>query len=130
MSNNNPNPIIFSRLRRRFVKISQACWRRLNFWPYFLAVEPVPLSAPPKSITTVGDAEAALRNIASFMFTVFIILVVIFALFAAFLYLLASGSEDRLKQAKTVLIYVIVAVVIALIAASLPDLIGNIIGVR
>jgi hypothetical protein len=48
---------------------------------------------------------------------------VVFILYAAFLYLISQGSDERISTAKKVLIYAIVALVVAVLAASVPRLV-------
>ena len=48
-----------------------------------------------------------------------------FGLYAAFLFLTAGGSPEKLKKAKDMLIYTIVAISVAIIAFGLPRIVGN-----
>jgi len=83
--------------------------------------------SPPTDIIGSGeDLEGVLETVRDWFFTIFLILAVIFLIWAAFLYLTAAGSEDKVKKAKTALVYSIVAIAVALLAGSLPSLIANV----
>jgi hypothetical protein len=110
----------------RRIKNPRALWliATVVFLPPALA------ATPAEPITSESDVINALGNVAGFMFNVFLGLAVIFVIFAAFLYLTATGDTNRLNQAKNVLIYSIVAIVIALLAGGVTTLVQNIIGVK
>lgn len=81
---------------------------------------PTPISSP-------GDFITLLGTVASWMFTIFLALAVLFLIYAAFLYLTAAGNESRVGNAKNVLIYSVVAIVIALLAGGIVPLIRGVI---
>lgn len=77
-------------------------------------------------IDTPEKVEGLFNTIADWFFTVFLIVAVIGLIYTAFMYLTAAGDMDKIKKARTSLVYSIVAIVIALLAGSMPDLIENI----
>lgn len=58
--------------------------------------------------------------------TIFWILVVVLLIYAAYLYLAAGASGGKTDQAKTVIKYAVVAMIIAMVATSIPYLIRSI----
>ena len=85
---------------------------------------------PTKPITTAGQVTEVINRVASFLFAVFIALAVVFLIVAALFYLTAAGNEEQVKKAKNILVYAIVAIVIALIAGGVTTFIGDILGTR
>ena len=83
---------------------------------------------PPKNITSISNFVTVLQTVLGWMFTIFLILAVVMIIWAAFIYLTAGGEEEKLGKAKSILIYAVVAVVVALVAAGLPNIVGSLIG--
>ena len=84
-----------------------------------------PLTTPP--IADLAGVESLLTEILGWINTFFYIIASIFILFAAFQYLTAAGDEEKVKKAKNMLIYAVIAIAIALFAGGLDVLIENII---
>lgn len=82
----------------------------------------------PTPITEPQDFIDLLGTIASWLFTIFIALAVLFFVYAAFVYLTAAGNESRVASAKNILIYSVVAVIIALLAGGVVPFVRGIIG--
>lgn len=81
-------------------------------------------------ITRVGPGTAGglldlLRAIVRYVYIGFFILAVLFILYAAFLYLTAAGSDEAIGKAKKVLIYAVVAIIIAFLAVGFETIIGT-----
>ncbi|MEK7193193.1 MAG: hypothetical protein AAB652_00170 [Patescibacteria group bacterium] len=74
-------------------------------------------------LNDVTDVEKLLCRIFGYVFTIFIILSLIMTLWAAFLYLTAGGEPEKIKTAGRTLMYVAVAVAVALIARGFPRII-------
>lgn len=87
----------------------------------------VPTGAPqPIELSGPEDIVAILNNIAGWLFTIFFVLAVIFFIYAAFLYLTAAGNDDRVKSAKNILIYGVVAIVVALLAGGIAFFVSGV----
>lgn len=86
--------------------------------------------APPPdvTITSVGGVIGLLLRILDLARTIFWIVAVAMILWAAFLYLTAGGAPEKVTKANATLRYAIVAIVVALIATSLPFLVRSLIG--
>ena len=89
------------------------------------AAKVAPSTTPP--IEDLADVESLLTAILGWINTFFYIIASIFILFAAFQYLTAAGDEEKVKKAKNMLIYAVIAIAIALFAGGLDVLIENII---
>ena len=81
---------------------------------------------PTDILDTPEKAVGILNTVAGWLFTILFALAVVMIIYAAFLYLTAAGSPDRINSAKSILIYAIVAIVIALVAGGIPTLIEGI----
>jgi len=90
---------------------------------------PVALAAPlPKPITSLQQIIDKITLASEWLFGFIVVIAVVFLLYAAFLYLTAGGNEEKLKQAKNIIIYVVVAIVVALVAAGVVNIVQNFIG--
>ena len=97
----------------------------------FLAtlLAPVALAAPlPKPITSLQGIIDKITLASEWFLGFIVVIAVVFLLYAAFLYLTAGGNEEKLKQAKNIIIYVVVAIVVALVAAGVVNIVQNFIG--
>jgi len=76
-------------------------------------------------ITSISDVERILLFILNWLRTIFFILAALFLILAAFKYLTAQGDEEKVKGAKTMLIYSIVGIAVALLATSIVPVLRN-----
>ncbi len=86
-----------------------------------VTINPVP---PPESDAGITDLNVVLQllvNLLGYVQALFWIAAVFFGLYAAFLYLTAQGDGEKVSKANHMLIYVVVAVVVAVIAYSIPQ---------
>ena len=75
-----------------------------------------------------GISNFITNVIGGWLFGLLTALAVIFILFAAYLYLTAGGDDEKIKKAKSMIIYALVAVAIGLLARALVGLISTAIG--
>ncbi len=80
---------------------------------------------PPCPVTSVEGIFELLTKIFGFFFGVVVALSSIFLLYAAFQYVIARGDEGRIEKAKSIIIYAVVALVIAAIAYAVPTIVAN-----
>jgi hypothetical protein len=66
-----------------------------------------------------------LSNIISIAFYILMFLAVLFIIFAAFKYLTAQGNPENLETAQRMLLYAVVAIVVGLLARSVPLIISS-----
>jgi hypothetical protein len=94
------------------------------------AVGPQPPITAPSNFTNINQLlnSGFICSIINWVFWIIIVLSIIFTLVAAFRYLTAAGDPEKVKRAGATLLYVVVAVVVALLAKGLPLLISSFIG--
>jgi hypothetical protein len=68
-----------------------------------------------------------LQKLIGYFKTGLLVVVVGFILFSAFSFLTAAGEEEKLKKAKTTLIYALVAIGLIILASSAEGLVRNIV---
>jgi hypothetical protein len=83
----------------------------------------MPQFALAQPIRSIADLIGFLNYLARFAFTIFLIIAVIMYIYAAYLFLTATGEEQKLRQAKLTLIWGIVAMAVAILAFSARTLI-------
>ncbi|HMB17604.1 MAG TPA: hypothetical protein VKO61_01700 [Candidatus Paceibacterota bacterium] len=84
-----------------------------------------PISENPP-IQNLDDATSLLEKILTWFNTIFWIAAAFFVLLAAFKYLTAQGDEEKVGEAKNMLIYAVIAIVVALFAGGIDTLIANV----
>lgn len=77
------------------------------------------------NIRTEEGVIGLLLNLLALARTIFWIIAVAVILWAAFLYLTAAGDAAKIGKANSMLMYAVIAIVVALIATSLPFLIRS-----
>lgn len=106
----------------------------VNSWAWALTRPPFPQYVTPGTggapITSPTDILWTLVDIVDFMQAVFWIAAAGFGLLSAYLYLASVGDTEKLKRAKNMLIYTVVAVALAVIAYGIPIIVSNFIGRR
>lgn len=87
-----------------------------------------PAPAPNPDILTTGDGiYGLLETVFRFAYSIFFALTAFFVLYAGFLYLTAGGSEENLGKAKNILVYALIAVIIAVISYGFANFVVSII---
>ena len=96
--------------------------------PLLVFAAPAIPPAPP-SLTSIDAFKTFLcTTIYGWVFFFFIFLAVLFVLVAAYKYLTAGGDPEKVKAASNMLIYVAVAIIVALLARGLPLLLYTFLG--
>ena len=92
-------------------------------------IPPPPITAP-SQIANINQLLNAVNfcAIIDWAFWLIIILAIIFTLVAAFRYLTAAGDPEKVRRAGSTLLYVVVAIIVALIAKGFPLLISSFVG--
>jgi len=85
-------------------------------------------TAPP-SVTLTGETQvySLLNRIFTILYTLFFAVAAFFFLFAAFTYLTAGGNEANVGKAKSILLYAVIAIVVALISLSIGRFVRSVI---
>ena len=79
-------------------------------------------------VNSVGDIFQVLCRVLGWLFVFFIAIAVIFVIYAGWKYLTAGGEEEKIKEANRTLIYAVVAMVVAVLARSIPYVVANFVG--
>lgn len=87
----------------------------------------VTTQGPPQDIEGVGRI---LCDIFGWAFTFFIIAAIFYVLFAGWKYLTAGGDEEKVKEANKTLIYAVVAIIIAILANSVPSIAASLLNLQ
>jgi hypothetical protein len=95
----------------------------------FAQIPQAPVTAPDQ-IANINQilSGASICAIINWAFWLIIVFSVIFTLVAAFKYLTAAGDPEKVKSAGVSLLYVAVAIVVALVAKGFPMIISGFIG--
>ena len=80
---------------------------------------------PTGIITNVSQILNVVRYIVKLIYWLFFLFAILFVILAAFNYLTASGDAVKVKKATNMLIYAVVAVVVALIAWGIETIVRN-----
>lgn len=84
---------------------------------------------PSGTITSAQGIFGAISNITNWIFSLFLVIAVIFILWGAFKLLVSGGNSEGLSDAKKMILYAAIAVVIAVLAKSLVIVAAKIVGV-
>ena len=77
----------------------------------------------PTGVSTVGQIVDLIRFIVRWVYIIFFIIAVLFIIFAAFTYLTAAGDDEKVKKAKSQIIYAAVAIIVALLSVAFETII-------
>lgn len=86
----------------------------------------VAAAVPPENAPNI-DTMTALNNLTNWLFSILIVVAAIFLIRAAYTFITAEGDSDKISSAKTDILYVLIAVAVALLARGLVGLVKNII---
>ncbi|MDI6734326.1 MAG: hypothetical protein QMD50_02425 [Patescibacteria group bacterium] len=106
-------------------KIIAASALALSLTMPLLAAAQFTTVAPPP-VTTVTQVYNLTVRILTYLQTFFWIIAAIFIVLAAFQYLTAAGDEEKVKKAKQMIIYAVVAIAIALISTAVVGIVRSV----
>ena len=92
-------------------------------------VVPPPLGGP-GPIASPEEAISLLRQILVWFAIIFWILAVLMIFWAAFKFLTSGGEDEKIKQAKKLLFYAVVAIAVGLMAYALPTFVDRVLRSR
>jgi len=75
-------------------------------------------------VTSLSDVQKVLERVAGFLYTIFFIVAAIFIIVGAFTFLTAQGDEEKVTKAKKMIMYAVVAIVVALLATSVKVIVS------
>lgn len=93
-----------------------------------VAQGPLALPGPVTSLSTSGGVIGQFCTVLSWVFTAAILASILFVLLAAFKYLTSSGDPEKLKTAQRMIIFAAIGVAVAILARTLPVLVGSFLG--
>lgn len=100
------------------------------FTPLLALGQQAPVVGPgPIGDDIFGWTATFLDQISRWLTYVFFVLAIIFLIIAAIMYLVAAGDSEKAGTARRMLIYAIIAIVIALLAWSMRGILQNLLGV-
>ncbi len=79
----------------------------------------------PPNLTTVTQVYNLTVRVLGYLQTFFWIIAVIFVVIAAYKYLTSGGDTDKIGEAKHMLIYAVLAIVVALIATAVVSVVQS-----
>lgn len=89
----------------------------------------VATTPPPETgVDSVEGVFILINQIFNILFWLLIVLAAIFIIMAAFSYLTAGGDPEKVKTANQKVIYAVVAVVVAVLAKTIPSVVCSFIG--
>jgi fumarate reductase subunit D len=80
-------------------------------------------------VRDINDIFQIIERLLSWLFALFILAAIFFVLWAAFKYLTSGGDPSKVGEATNRLIFAAVAIAVALLAASVQFIVGDLIGV-
>ncbi len=84
------------------------------------------VTAPPTDTMSVEDFYDVIVLVRNWIYTFLLVIVVILLLYAAFLFITASGSEEKVTQARTMVKWAVVGIVLMMIAGAAVAIIESI----
>lgn len=86
-------------------------------------------TVPASPLTGVSDVQNLLCGSMTWIFWGLIVLSIVMALVAGYKYVTSGGEPEKTKDAGKTLLYAAIALVVAFVAAGIPDLVASFIGV-
>lgn len=86
------------------------------------------MTAPTNILTSPGAIQALFCQALNWMFWLFVALSIIMALVAAYTYTTSGGDPEKVNKAGKTLLYVAIAIVVALLAKGVPLIVSSFIG--
>lgn len=90
-----------------------------------VTVPPV-TGAPVTSVQSINDVTRIIVSLVNWITGLFFVAAILSLFYAAYLYMSASGDEEKLGKAKNQLIYSIIAIAIALLAGSVRYIVASV----
>ncbi len=91
-----------------------------QYTPPGVPAEPAPITG-----ASAGTVYGILNQVITILFYALMFFAIIFILIAAFRYLTAQGDSETVDKAKSALLYAVIAIVIAVLARSIPFIVAT-----
>jgi preprotein translocase subunit SecG len=86
----------------------------------------VTIDTPSTNITTLSGVEGVISKIVNWITGLFFVAAILYIFYAAYLFLTSGGDEEKIKTAKTQLLYSIIAIAVALLAGTMRYIVASI----
>ena len=115
-------------LQKAVIILPLVAFIALAMAPAMVSAQPT-FESPPASVTLSGTGQfyTLLGKIFTIVYTIFFAVAAFMFLFAAFTYLTAGGNETNIGKAKNILLYAVVAIIVALISLSIGTFVRSVI---
>ena len=115
-------------LQKAVIILPLVAFIALAMAPAMVSAQPA-FGTPPVSVTLSDTNQfyTLLGKIFTIVYTIFFAVAAFFFLFAAFTYLTAGGNETNIGKAKNILLYAVVAIIVALISLSIGTFVRSVI---
>lgn len=104
-------------MKTQLMKVAAVATIAIAFAPLIASAQTFTTTRPP-NLTSVTQVYNLTVRVLQYLQTFFWIIAAIFIVIAAYKYLTAGGAEDKVKSAKQMLIYAVIAIVVALVATA------------
>ena len=91
-----------------------------------LSFAEVTVNVPKTNITSLSGVESVISRIVNWITTLFFVVAILYIFYAAYLFLTSGGDEEKIKTAKTQLLYSIIAIAVALLAGTMRYIVASI----
>lgn len=84
------------------------------------------VNTPKTNITSLSGVEGVISRIVNWITGLFFVVAILYIFYAAYLFLTSGGDEEKIKLAKTQLLYSIIAIAVALLAGTMRYIVASI----
>jgi len=84
------------------------------------------VNTPKTNITSLSGVEGVISRIVNWLTGLFFVAAILYIFYAAYLFLTSGGDEEKIKTAKTQLLYSIIAIAVALLAGTMRYIVASI----
>lgn len=81
----------------------------------------------PQGPQTYGAVITIINTVGQWLFGILLALAVIFLVYAAFLYLTAAGDDKKIDQAKKIILYAVIAIIVAVLARGIVAVVQSLV---
>ena len=84
------------------------------------------VNTPKTNITSLSNVEGVISKIVNWLTGLFFVAAILYIFYAAFLFLTSGGDTEKVKEAKSQLVYSIIAIAVALLAGTMRYIVASI----
>ena len=83
-------------------------------------------TGPKTSVTSLSGIEGVISRIVNWITGLFFVAAILYIFYAAYLFLTSGGDEEKIKLAKSQLLYSIIAIAVAMLAGTMRYIVASI----